>query len=58
MGTITDQRQRQALVVAAQNIPGVKDAGSSDLGRSDVGCGHRRQGRSGGSMIVRLAFHW
>jgi len=24
-GTITDERQRQALVVAAQNIPGVKD---------------------------------
>ena len=24
-GTITDERQRQALIVAAQNIPGVKD---------------------------------
>ena len=24
-GTITDERERQALVVAAQNIPGVKD---------------------------------
>ena len=24
-GTITDERERQALIVAAQNIPGVKD---------------------------------
>ena len=24
-GTITDERERQALIVAAQNTPGVKD---------------------------------
>ena len=24
-GTITDERERQALIVAARNIPGVKD---------------------------------
>jgi osmotically-inducible protein OsmY len=24
-GTITDERERRALIVAAQNIPGVKD---------------------------------
>jgi osmotically-inducible protein OsmY len=24
-GTITDEREREALIVAAQNVPGVKD---------------------------------
>ena len=59
-GTITDERERQAVIVAAENIPGVKSVKDQlGLGRSDLGNGllpveraaRTREGILGGTII-------
>jgi osmotically-inducible protein OsmY len=40
-GVITDEREREALRILAENVPGVKRPRSPGLGRADVRYGDR-----------------
>ena len=52
-GTITDERERRAVCVAAENISGVKGgAGPSRLGRSDFRHGDRRVRPGAGAVAL------